>query len=99
MNPIMNPTIENWNVRSVARDEYDPPEVQGILVSGMVFDSPKFDDGTRITTSTVVAISGNEVNTRSGSVYRLGNPNPDYMIWCVENGCHIPTPKEPIKLS
>jgi hypothetical protein len=65
-----------------------------------VFHISKFDDGKRITTSYVIAINGIEIKikTYSGSTYRLGQPDPKYVDWCRENGHHVPTPEEPIKL-
>ncbi len=88
--------IENWSLSDWG--PYDLPENQRFKVSGQVFGNPKFFDGDRITTSFLVAVSGCEVSTYSGSVYRLGKPSDDYMEWCRENGCHVPTPDQPIKL-
>lgn len=93
----MNPRLENWHVRG-AQDSYTPPELQRLTVGGQVFDSLKFTDGERIKTSFIVAISGREIKTHSGSVYTLGRPDNAYVTWCQENGCHVPTPDEPIKL-
>jgi len=91
------PRIENWSLKESGGGPYDPPETRRFKVSGQVFGNPKFDEGKRITTSYIEAVSGIEVSTHSGSVYQLGSPDPDYMLWCRENGCHIPTPNEPIK--
>jgi hypothetical protein len=95
---MKTPVLHNWSVRANTLGPYDPPETRRITVSGAVFHSLKFQDGERITTSYIVGVSGVEINTHSGSVYRLGTPNEDYMDWCRENGCHVPTPEEPIKL-
>jgi hypothetical protein len=92
------PVLDNWSVRSDAPGPYEAPETKGIQVSGNVFFSPKLKDGERVTTSYVVAISGLEISTSNGSIYRLGMPDEGYMEWCREHDCHIPTPEEPIKL-
>ncbi len=89
--------IENWSLKGSGGGPYDPPETRRYTVSGQVFGNPKFNDGERITTSYLVAVSGCEVETHSGSVYRLGRLSDEYMEWCRENGCHIPTPDKPIK--
>lgn len=92
------PRIENWSLVGGELRQYDPPELTRFSIAGQVFGNPKFDEGKRITTSAIVAISGCEVETHSGSIYQLGKPSDDYMLWCQENGYHIPTPDEPIKL-
>jgi len=91
------PRIENWSLKGNNGGPYDPPETRRFKVSGRVFGNPKFDEGERITTSHIEAVSGIEVSTHSGSVYQLGRPSDEYLEWCREEGCHVPTPDEPIK--
>ena len=90
--------IENWYLGGNQQGLYSAPETRRNTISGQVFGNQKFHDGKWITTSWIVAISGCEIETVSGSVYQLGSPDGQYMEWCRENGCHIPTPDEPIKL-
>jgi hypothetical protein len=61
-----------------------------------VFGHPEFENGDRVYTTRIVAINGREVTTRSGTVYTLGEVNPDYVEWCQKKGCHVPTEAEPI---
>jgi hypothetical protein len=89
--------LENWSVTSVG-GEYDPPEYRRIQVQGDVYDHPTRPDGERIRTSDIRSVDGNEVKTRSRSVYTLGNPDEKYVEWCIANGGHVPTPEQPIEM-
>lgn len=89
--------IENWSVVGDP-DPYKAPELHRQRIQGEVFGNSKFEDGKFIRTSDIGKVDGSEVITVSGSVYTLGEPSPDYVSWCRENGCHVPTPEEPIRL-
>lgn len=92
-------TLEQWSVCSALKgcDTYIPPEAQRIAVQARKSDRPGFEDG--ITTSRIVGIAGRVITTRSGTQYRLGEPDPDYVQWCRDKGLHDPTSKnEPIRL-
>lgn len=89
--------IENWFVTRLG-DMYTSPEMSSMLIHGEVYGNPKFIDGTYINTSRVITVEGNKITTRSGSVYELGIPNPEYVQWCKENNLHIPTVEEPIRV-
>lgn len=66
--------IENWAVVSVGNNPYTPLSLQG-----RVFGHPRFDDGKRITTSSIVGKnSKNEILTASGSSYELGQVDRSY---------------------
>lgn len=82
--------IENWSVTS-ADTPYTPPEACSFSLQGEVYDHPHFSDGDRVCTSTIVNVDGPIVMTYSGSVYRLGTPEPNYVEWCRKQGRHIPT--------
>lgn len=73
--------IENWAVIIVgAFDGYSPPEHQSRKITGNIFNNPKFEDGTIVTTSRILeVISSHKVRTVSGSVYTLGDPDPKYL--------------------
>ena len=91
--------IHNWRV--VSPDPFRAPEINNGYIMGFLFDSLDGDDGDGepICTSLIVK-PGNTpctIVTFSGSIYQLGNPEPAYVEWCKEKGCHIPTAEEPIK--
>lgn len=70
--------IEAWSVVWSESDPYSPPEMKTQHLSGNVYGHNRFYDGTGITTTAIVAVSGGRVVTRSGSEYELGDPEPEY---------------------
>ena len=88
--------LENWSVTGSA-DLYTPPERQTRRLQGEVYGHPTHPDGEHIRTSNIVNVDGGTVTTLN-SVYTLGEPNPEYVEWCRENGHHVPTPEFPIKV-
>lgn len=49
------------------------------MLSGDAFGHPRFDNGKNITTSDVIGKNASDhVFTKSGSVYQLGLPKPEY---------------------
>jgi hypothetical protein len=91
-------TIKDWSVTGAGVGPYTPPELAGIRIHGKVYGHPRFDDGAEITTSSIVRIAGRVVQTASGSIYLLGQPEAEYIVWCKRSGWHIPTEDEPIKI-
>ncbi len=89
--------IENWSITSVGGD-YDPPECRHMQVQGNVYEHPLHSDGKYVRTSDVRAVNGREVTTKHSGVYTLGEPDPKYIEWCRQQGCHVPTLEEPIKV-
>ena len=89
--------LENWSVVSGGGSPYDPPECQKISLKGEVYGYPRFDDGEKITTSYVKNVDGRVVTTNN-TIYTLGEVDLSYAEWCQANGCHVPTPEQPIKL-
>jgi hypothetical protein len=89
--------FENWSVVSDC-GPHTPPECRTNQIKGKVYGNPGFPEGAQVTTSNIVKVEGAQVTTRTGSVYTLCKPNPDYVKWCRENGCHVPTPENPIKV-
>jgi len=67
-----------------------PEEGQEYCVTGEVYDRPGFTDGTAITTSFIAARDENSVNTKSGSVYVLGEMSPDYEEMLEANEAGVP---------
>ena len=88
--------IENWSI--TGNGPYIAPEQRHQQIAGEVFGHPKIEDGKFIRTSDIEKIDGSKVTTYSGSVYTLGEPKEEYVTWCQEPGCHVPTSEEPIKL-
>ena len=68
--------LENW---SLTHGLYQAPE-QGCHLIGNVYGHPTRPDGRRVRTSTVVRIDRitETIETRSGSIYGLGEVDPDY---------------------
>ncbi len=95
--------LENWSISNIPQGPYNAPETFLHTLSGEVFGHPGFEDGERVSTSAIkrvstLSVGGTEIQTESGSVYILGEPAEAYVEWCREQGCHIPTPEEPIKM-
>jgi len=88
--------LENWLVTGTP-DPYQPPEQQRKQISGEVYGHPTRRDGQRIRTTPICSVDGNVVTTQN-SVYTLGEPAPEFVEWCRENGHHVPTPEEPLKV-
>lgn len=81
------PRLENWSVGSNSMSPYAAPETCSLHLQGRVYDHPRFDDGTPITTSSI-SLSGLTtpltMRTRSGTVYQLGQISEDYCDWYKE---------------
>lgn len=78
--------LENW---SVSASPYDAPELKIIRLVG------RLSCGKEIVTSPVVGATGRLVRTRSGSLYRLGDVDPDYLKWLQETNRKF-DPENPI---
>ena len=89
-------TLEEWTV--VGSSPYQPPENSLQILMGKMYKHATIPDGHEVRTSGIVRINGNIIETNSGSVYKLGEPDPCYVKWCKTTGCHVPTPDEPIKM-
>ena len=88
--------INNWSVVSDS-DPFKVPEQSKIRLQGEVTGHPRFDEGHRVTTSTIVKIEGKLVSTYSGSVYELGEIDPLYKKW-VDKNYPDWDPENPIKM-
>lgn len=77
----MTVLIKGWYTRLPrGTSAYTAPEVAGIAVAGEVQGHPKKPDGTRVTTSRVVRVSGRKFWTESGTAYELvGDPDPRFL--------------------
>lgn len=73
------PRMENWSICNFLPDEYAAPESGVPVLRGEVHDHERFEDGTYITTSKIVAVSKDkDITTVSGSVYVLGVVDAEY---------------------
>ena len=70
--------LENWGMVSIPSHPLQAPEFGIMCLSGEVYGSPKFKDGTNVTTSEIVGKDGELIVTQSGSKYELGQPHPTY---------------------
>src|SRR5256885_164786 len=68
--------VERWCVVSRMEYGFQPPDVVGICLQGVVMGHRLYADGKAITTSRVVHRKGDLVLTKSGSEYELGEPDP-----------------------
>lgn len=87
--------IEDWSITGETRNCYYPCSPIRYL-QGYVFGHPHRKDGTHVTTSRIDTVEGRRVTTRN-TTYILGEPDQEFVKWCKEKGCHIPTEDEPIK--
>jgi len=87
--------IQNWRV-VMGGDAYTPPECRTIKLNGEVYNHPSFPDGSNVTTSRIEKVEGRRVKTYS-RWYNLGDPDPEYVDWCEENGIDPPTWENPIR--
>lgn len=90
--------IVKWSIKSSSNLPYAAPECLRQHIHGDVYDHPRFPDGENVTTSAITKVDGPYVQTESGSTYVMGDPDPDYVDWCREQGHHIPTREEPIRV-
>lgn len=87
----------DWIVVHASTDPYCPPELGGIALKGTVKGHPKKRDGQLVRTTRIKKVEGRMVLTDSGTLYRLGEPLPDYRKWAEEN--HPPfDPENPIRV-
>lgn len=70
--------LENWAIVALPSDPYEAPELWRQSIYGDVYDNPRFDDGTRVTTSRIVGKRNGNVVTKSGSEYELGQVSAQY---------------------
>lgn len=83
--------IELWASMPCPHNPFVAPEVIDHLhVVGQI-------DGKEKITSRLVTAVGRLVTTRTGSVYELGEPRPEFVEWCAKRGAPI-DPAQPIKL-
>lgn len=69
--------IENWSI-TICDDPYKAPELLGICLMGQVYGQEGKPEGRSVETSRIIKSKDGFVETQSGSVYELGQVDPDY---------------------
>ncbi|HEC66769.1 MAG TPA: hypothetical protein ENI23_15955 [bacterium] len=79
--------LEQWFV-SRAVGLFIPPEMSVSVVRGIVFEHPKFKDGTSVCTGPIVFFSSErmEISTRCGNDYKLGEIESGFVEYMEEIG-------------
>jgi len=69
--------LESWAIFTLL-EPYQAPEQARHILAGFVTDHPCMQDGIHIETSPIASWYDDEIITRSGTCYTLGEPDPDY---------------------
>jgi hypothetical protein len=94
----VNPIIKNWSVKQVNYNIYNAPEINNLCVMGNIFNHPKFENDTLISTSAIKDTEGKIITTSSGNKYYIdGPPSIEYNDFCVANNIVVDL-ENPIKL-
>jgi len=89
--------INFWSVGRNVGDAYMAPERLPEVLTGEVFGHPRKKNGTRVITSAIVDIpEPGLVRTRSGTLYKLGEPALEYIKYLRDIGYSF-DPTNPIK--
>jgi hypothetical protein len=71
--------LDQWSVgRHKREDAWTPPEMVRPCLRGVVSGHPQRKDGTMLCTSPIVGVTSTAAVTESGSVYELGEVDPEY---------------------
>lgn len=78
--------LKNWSIIADPLDSYQAPELISMRAQGEVYGSPKFEDGVRITTSSIQKVVYDEDNIPTqiitdNSTYRLENILQSYKTY------------------
>lgn len=76
------PRLENWKIQT-NQDGYKAPERVKIWLVGYVFDHFQHVDNTFIQTTRIIDINFvlRRAQTRTGTIYDLGVPDPEWIEW------------------
>ncbi len=74
--------LENWQIQT-NQDGYKAPERVKVWLTGSVYEHPGHVDGTIIQTTRIIDINFvmRRAQTRTGSFYELGVPDPEWIEW------------------
>jgi len=87
--------IENWSTTThPSATPFDAPETMVAVKGRCPNRGNGFEKG--ILTSPITRVKGRTIWTIN-SKYVLGKPDPAFVAFCRERGCHVPTHKHPLK--
>lgn len=90
--------LSDWSVVSLDPSGYSAPEACVRVLRGAVRGHRRFQDGHRVLTSRIIAVSGRMITTSSGSSYELvGDPDLQYLEYLDSIGMRY-NAEEPIKV-
>lgn len=71
--------LENWSVVvQPTANPYMAPEQLKSCLHGKIYGHSRFEDGSNVTTSEIIGINKDKIETYSGSIYELGKVDPLY---------------------
>ena len=91
--------LDDWSmVPSAEMNPYMAPEhpARRPVLYGRVSGHPRYENGTYVTTSCILASAGREVETNN-TIYNLGLMSDGYREWCSSNGIDVSS-KHPVKI-
>lgn len=85
------PKLDLWSISKRPTDGYQAPELWKSVLQGIVSGHPRHPivmDGEPVSTSTVISINVEEkwAETSSGTIYELGDINPEWVKWFTAEG-------------
>lgn len=90
--------LRHWSVISPEGDPYTPPEHAPLptLQGFRRLEGQDQSEEQAVVTSSIVACSGKDIRTYSGSTYTLEEPSPDYLSWMKDHNLTY-DPVNPVK--
>ena len=88
--------LNNWSV-VYSGSPYQAPELRSMRLHGIVDNHPRLGKDQCVTTSTIVKAEGRTITTHSGSVYELGDIDPEYASYLKVNKIELDE-ENPIKI-
>lgn len=81
------PRLEQWKMGEQPGQEFVAPELRKKFLQGNVYGHPRFADGFPVNTSSLVSFdSKSRIAQTKNTTYELGEMDPDYKEWCINNG-------------
>lgn len=74
---IVDPRLSIYDLTYVA------PEAIPYVLTGKVYDHPRFEDGSSVVTSQIInKIDDGEAYETLSTIYRVGKKSPDFELYC-----------------
>ncbi len=90
--------IEEWAIVTThPNSPYRAPELGYRQLRGIVYGHPLKEDGSLILTSPIILTHKLFVATKSGHIYKLGQPNELYLAWLNKMGLEFNS-EEPLRI-